>query len=157
MEAKKIYEILSGRFGSAIQQFQENTLPPSIVVGHQAIVEVCDFLKKAEELEFLSLICLSAVDMQEKGKMAVVYHLGSMRQRHTIVLKVELDRGSPHVRTVGTVWPVAAWYEREAYDLLGVVFDGHPDLRRILMPEDWEGYPLRKDYVYPKRYHTWDV
>jgi len=70
---------------------------------------------------------------------------------------VEVDRNEPHVPTVEGVWATANWYEREAYDLFGIIFDGHSDLRRILMPDDWEGYPMRKDYVYPKKYHTWDV
>ncbi|MCL4557820.1 MAG: NADH-quinone oxidoreductase subunit C [Deltaproteobacteria bacterium] len=157
MEAKKIFDILSGKFGGSIQQLQESTFPPSVVVGSDAIVEVCDFLKKAEGLDFLSLVCLSGVDLKEQGRMTVVYHLGSMKHGHMIAIKVELDRSSPHVRTVEKVWPVANWYEREAYDMFGIVFDGHSDLRRILMPEDWEGHPMRKDYVYPKRYHTWDV
>ncbi len=157
MEPKKIYGILSEKFSGKMKQLQENTFPASIFVEADAVVDVCRFLKKEDGLEFLSLICLSGVDLKEQNKMAVVYHLGSMKHKHTISIKAELDRSNPHIPTVESVWPVADWYEREVYDLFGVIFDGHSDLRRILMPEDWEGYPMRKDYVYPKRYHTWDV
>ena len=157
MEPKKIYGILSEKFGGKIKQFLESTLPPTVLVETDAIADVCRFLKEEDGMDFTSLMCLSGVDLKEQGKMAVVYHLHSMKLKHKITIKVELDRNNPHVQTVEQVWPGANWYEREAYDLLGIVFDGHSDLRRILLPEDWEGHPLRKDYVYPKRYHTWDV
>ena len=157
MEPNKIYGILSEKFGGKIKQFVESTLPPSVLVETDAITDVCRFLKEEDGMDFTSLMCLSGVDLKDQGKMAVVYHLHSMKQKHKITIKVELDRNNPHVQTVEQIWPGANWYEREAYDLLGIVFDGHSDLRRILLPEDWEGHPLRKDYVYPKRYHTWDV
>ena len=152
-----MYDVLSEKFTGRIGQFAETTFPPSVIVVPEAIVDVCTFLKTAPDMEFTSLVCISGVDLKDQGKMSVVYHLGSMKHKHTLALKVELDRTNPHVRTVEQVWPGANWYEREAYDILGIVFDGHSDLRRILMPEDWDGYPLRKDYVYPKQYHTWDV
>ena len=157
MEPNKIYGILSEKFGGKIKQLIESTLPPSVLVETDAITDVCRFLKEEDGMDFTSLMCLSGVDLKDQGKMAVVYHLHSMKQKHKITIKVELDRNNPHVQTVEQIWPGANWYEREAYDLLGIVFDGHSDLRRILLPEDWEGHPLRKDYVYPKRYHTWDV
>jgi NADH-quinone oxidoreductase subunit C len=157
MEPKKIYEILSEKFSGKIKQFAENTFPPSLLVEPDAIADVCRFLKMEDDMDFKSLMCLSGVDLKDQGKMAVVYHLNSMKHKHKITVKVELDRNNPHVQTVELVWPGANFYEREAYDLFGIVFDGHSDLRRILMPEDWEGHPMRKDYVYPKRYHTWDV
>ena len=157
MEPMKIYGALSEKFGGKIKQFVETTFPPTVLVEADAVADVCRFLKEEDGLDFTSLMCLSGVDLKEQGKMAVVYHLHSMKRKHKITIKVELDRNNPHVQTVEQVWPGANWYEREAYDLLGIVFDGHSDLRRILLPEDWEGHPLRKDYVYPKRYHTWDV
>ncbi len=157
MEPKKIYAILSEKFSGKIKQFAENTFPPSVLVEPDAIADVCRFLKMEDDMDFKSLMCLSGVDLKDQGKMAVVYHLNSMKHKHKITVKVELDRNNPHVQTVELVWPGANFYEREAYDLFGIVFDGHSDLRRILMPEDWEGHPMRKDYVYPKRYHTWDV
>lgn len=157
MEPKKIYEVLLEKFGSKIKQFVEATFPPTIIVESDTIFEVLSFLKTNNELNFSSLLCLSGVDLKEQNKMAVVYHLYSMRHKHKIAIKVELDRNNPHLPTVEKVWRGANWYEREAYDLFGIMFDGHSDLRRILMPDDWEGYPMRKDYVFPKQYHTWDV
>ena len=83
----------------------------------------------------------------------MVYHLYSYRHRHAFVLKVDAARDNPVVVTVANVWSHAEWQEREAFDLLGVTFEGHPDLRRLLMPEDWPGHPLRKDFVEPEEYH----
>lgn len=157
MDGEQVYKILSEKFGNNIKQFQANTLPQSIIVETKAVVEVCGFLKQEKGLEFTSMISLSGVDLKDQGKLMVVYHLGSMQHKHKIALKVELDRNNPHLPTVEKVWKGANWYEREAYDLYGIIFDNHPDLRRILLPDDWEGYPMRRDYVYPKRYHTWDV
>ena len=77
----------------------------------------------------------------------------SFRHRHRIALKVRVPRDDPRVPTVSDIWRTAEWHEREAYDLLGIVFEGHPDLRRILLPEDWEGFPLRKDYKVQAYYH----
>lgn len=157
MDAKQIYQALSGKFKDSIKQFQENTQPPTVTVDAGAVVEVCRFLKLEPGLEFTSLISLSGVDMKDQSKLLVVYHLGSITQKHILAVKAELDRNDPRIATVEKVWAGANWYEREAYDLFGIVFDGHSDLRRILLPDDWEGHPMRKDYVYPKRYHTWDV
>jgi NADH-quinone oxidoreductase subunit C len=85
--------------------------------------------------------------------MCVVYDLWSFELRHSFAVKVFCGRNEPHVPSVVDLWPAANWHEREAFDLLGIVFDGHPDLRRILCADDWEGHPLRKDYVYPREYH----
>jgi NADH-quinone oxidoreductase subunit C len=92
--------------------------------------------------------------------MELVYHLSSIRFKHTLVLKVMIDRWNngregelPVVPSVTGIWRTADWHEREVFDLSGVEFSGHPNLRRILCPEDWEGYPLRKDYELPKEYH----
>jgi NADH-quinone oxidoreductase subunit C len=83
----------------------------------------------------------------------VVYHLLSYRHRHAFVLKVEAARAAPVIPTVEVVWKAANWHEREVYDLFGVDFPGHPDLRRILLPDDWVGHPLRKDYQEAGGYH----
>ena len=82
----------------------------------------------------------------------VVYNLHSLTLRHRVTLKVVMPRDGAHVRSVANLWAAANWHEREAYDLFGIVFDGHPDLRRILLPDDWEGHPLRKDYVVQETY-----
>jgi NADH-quinone oxidoreductase subunit C len=118
------------------------------------ILPVCEFLWKNPATYFDSLSCLTAIDQgPEAGKMEVIYTLYSIPNHLTIHLRVVLDRTLPSVSSVSSIWRTADWHEREAFDLLGVQFSGHPDLRRILLPEDWEGHPLRKDYVEQSKYH----
>ena len=119
-----------------------------------ALREVCAFLKSDPELHFDCLMNLSTVDWPKKNQIQVVYHLFSYDKRHVIVLKVLLDRAAPAVASVEPVWKSADWLEREQYDLMGVQFDGHPDLRRIMLPDDWVGNPLRKDYKEQAEWHN---
>jgi NADH-quinone oxidoreductase subunit C len=118
--------------------------------------DVALFLRDDDQMQFDVLMCLSGVDYTG-GKLGVVYHLHSMKRNHKITLKTEVMREHPRVASVQAVWRTANWHEREAYDLFGIVFDGHPDLRRILLPDDWEGYPLRKDYQVPEFYNGMKV
>jgi NADH/F420H2 dehydrogenase subunit C len=104
-------------------------------------------LRSAKELDFDYLFCVTAVDW--KTHFTMVYHLSSTTHRHTLVVKLKLDRVNPVVATVSDIWRTAEFHEREAYDLMGVVFTGHPDLRRLFMTDDWKGWPLRKDYEDP--------
>ena len=113
-------------------------------------------LRDETELAFASLMDLTGWDLlgmpgAEPG-IAVGWWLESPRHRHQVAIRVQLPREAPAVASVAALWPVAGWWEREVYDLLGVHFSGHPDLRRLLLPEDWEGHPLRKDYAYPVAY-----
>jgi NADH-quinone oxidoreductase subunit C len=117
------------------------------------LVRVAEFLKTDPRFSIDSLECLTGIDHPDRANIAVVYHLFSYALRHRIVMKVFLPREAPEVATLCRVWSVANWQERECYDLLGVVFTGHPDLRRILLPDDWEGHPLRKDYRERAEYH----
>jgi len=120
----------------------------------EQILPVCEFLWKNPATYFDSLSCLTAIDQgPEAGKMEVIYTLYSIPNHLTLHLRVILDRSSPTISSVSSIWRTADWHEREAFDLLGIQFSGHPDLRRILLPEDWEGYPLRKDYVEQSKYH----
>jgi NADH-quinone oxidoreductase subunit C len=89
--------------------------------------------------------------------LGVVYHCYSMTKRHKICLKVDVPVAAPEIPSVASIWPTANWHEREAYDMFGVVFTGHPDLRRILCPEDWDGFPLRKDFKVPEFYQGMKV
>ena len=93
------------------------------------------------------------MDWPKRNVIEVVYHLFSYKHRHGIVLKVEADRAQPVVPTIEGVWKAANWMEREVYDLFGVTFSGHPDLRRVMLPDDWVGHPLRKDYQEAGGYH----
>lgn len=153
MEGKEIYEQLKATFGEeVIGEFQgEGSDPPAIYVRSEEIQEVLRFLKEDSRTGFDSLMCLSGVDLEEE--IQVLYHLHSLANRHKIAIKARLNRERPMIPTAEGQYPVANYHEREAYDLLGIIFVGHSDLRRILLPEDWPGHPLRKDYTYPDQYH----
>lgn len=152
MEPRAIHDLLKSRFGDGILELQEEgTSPPFAVVSPENLPEIARFLRDEPGLSFDSLMCLSGVDYKER--FAVAYHLYSMKERHRMGVKVFLPRENPSVRSVDAVWPAANFMERETYDLFGIVFEGSSDLRRILLPEDWEGHPLRKDYKYPEFYH----
>jgi NADH-quinone oxidoreductase subunit C len=146
MTTQEIHERLKAKFGEAVGPLSEPKIDAFCVVKAEAIVEVCRFLKAEPGLEIDFLEDETAVDWPKKNVIEVVYHLLSYKHRHGIVLKVEADRAAPSVPTVEGVWKTANWFEREIYDLFGVDFPGHPDLRRIMLPDDWVGHPLRKDY-----------
>jgi NADH-quinone oxidoreductase subunit C len=152
VDAAALHQALQSRFGDAIGAL-EGGLEPAIRVAPTAIVAVCEYLKTDPGLGFDYLSNQSGVDYPKRNEIEVVYHLASYRLRHACVLKVSVPRDNPAMPTVSRVWSTAIWQEREIFDLLGIVFDGHPDLRRILLPEDWVGHPLRKDFVEPTEYH----
>ena len=120
----------------------------TVIVRREYIVAACAFLKATPEFEFNFLADLCAFDRgpEEEPRFEVNYHLFSTTKHHRLRLKVLLNEDDVHVPTVSGVWRTANWHERETYDLFGVVFDGHPDLRRILLPDDWQGHALRKDF-----------
>ena len=152
MEAKEIYETLERQFPGKVSGFRGDVFDPYLYVDAQAIVEVGGYLRDRAELKFEVLSDLTCVDLPKENKLEAVYHLYSYTHRHQIVLKVALPREEPRVATVEGVWKAANWFEREVFDLFGVVFPGHSDLRRIMLPEDWVGHPLRKDYVEQEEY-----
>ena len=117
----------------------------TLIIAPQRIQPVCEFLKLRRGYRFLSDV--TAVDWHpSEPRFEVVYHLFCHERKERLRLKCRLSGDPPEIATVTTVWRSANWYEREVFDLFGIRFTGHPDLRRILMPEDWEGHPLRKDY-----------
>ena len=118
------------------------------VVPREHIVAVCALLKTTPELEFNFLADLCGFDRgpEEEPRFEVNYHLFSTTRYHRLRLKVILNEDDPHVPTVTGVWRTANWHERETFDLFGIIFDDHPDLRRILLPDDWQGHALRKDF-----------
>jgi NADH-quinone oxidoreductase subunit C len=151
MNEKNIFEKLKERFGDNILELKDNIPQPFIRVNRNLIEDICFFLRDEKDLLFDSLACLSGVDY--KDYFTVVYHLFSTIKKHKVVLKADIERGKPEIKSVERVWKVANWFERETYDMFGILFLEHSDLRRILLPEDWKGYPLRKDYKYPEEYH----
>jgi len=153
MDIKEIHELLKSAFEEGIgEPVTDKPVDPYIVIEADKINAVCLFLRDEERLQFDYLSCLSGVDY-DKDNLAVVYHLYSFSLNHKLVLKVIVPKSKPNVQTVSGIWAAAEWHEREAYDLIGVIFDNHPDLRRILLPEDWEGHPLRKDFKVPEFYN----
>jgi NADH-quinone oxidoreductase subunit C len=153
MDVRVIYERLKACCGAGVRECVADARDPWIVVGPEVLVDVCRVLHDEPELAFDALSNLSGVDYKADGAIEIVYHLYSYPHRHTLVLKVRTPRDRAVVPSVERMWKAANWHEREVYDLLGVTFTGHPDLRRLLMPEDWVGYPLRKDFVEPEEYH----
>lgn len=152
MTSREIYERVRVLCSSGVQEFNDTGLEPFFKVKPASIKEVCVALRDDDGLNFDVLSDLTAVDLPTANVIQVVYHLFSYDTRRQVVVKVDLDRDTPAVATVEDIWKVANWFEREVFDLFGVVFEGHPDLRRILLPEDWVGYPLRKDFVEQEEY-----
>jgi NADH-quinone oxidoreductase subunit C len=155
MDATAIHARLVERFGEKIASFEPAAKQPFAVVAAGAIAEVAAFAKADAELALDNLMCLAAVDYPKETppRMEVVYHLLSYKHLHQFVLKVQVPREDPRLPTVEATWGVANWHEREAYDLFGIAFEGHSDLRRILLPDDWQGHPLRKDWQDPEFYN----
>jgi NADH-quinone oxidoreductase subunit C len=155
MDAKAIHEKLVAKFGDKVTGVVLEGPSPFAVVAAEAIADVAAFCKSDPDLAFDNLMCLSGVDYPKETppRMEVVYHIYSYEHLHTFALKVHLPRENPAVPTVEKTWGVANWHEREAWDLFGIAFTGHSDLRRIMLPDDWEGHPLRKDWQDPEYYN----
>ena len=139
---------LRERFSEAIIDVFEHLGEVSILVKPQFIAEVSRFVRDDARFRFNLLSDLCGVDhgIDSDPRFEVNYHLYSIPNNLRLRLKVRVPEDDPTVQTVTSVWPTANWHEREVYDFFGVVFDGHPDLRRILMPEEFQWHPLRKDY-----------
>jgi NADH-quinone oxidoreductase subunit C len=155
MKPDEIAALLAEQFPGKLTETKLDGVNPYAVIDPASVVDVCRFAREDSRLAMDHLELLGGVDY--KDRIEVVYIVTSITHKHRFCLKARLPREEPRITTVEGVWPVANWHEREAYDMFGVVFEGHSDLRRILCPDDWEGYPLRKDYVYPTRYRDMPV
>jgi len=153
MNAQEIHAKLKAQFGDAVGELTEAKIDPFVMVKSDKIVEICRFAKDEAGLDFNYCEDVTGIDWPTRNVIEVVYHLFSLKHRHQFVLKVEAARSQPSVPSVQGVWKAANWLEREVYDMLGVSFVGHPDMRRILLPDDWVGHPLRKDYQEAGGYH----
>lgn len=171
MSGAKLLDQLKAKFGDGITGSNLQAVDPWIEIAPEKLREVSRYLRDDANYRFDFLNCISVVDYFEgdakkaakvdwKPHVEIVYHLSSITKKHQLVLKVILPRWKgdvsgelPEVPSVADIWRTADWHERECYDLGGVNFTGHPNLKRILCPDDWEGYPLRKDYVMPLEYH----
>lgn len=173
MTPNEIQSLLDSSLSGAVTGAQLEAIDPWLEIDPARLIEVATLLRNDERTRFDYLNCISGVDYTKpdakerrgtKGDwpihLEVVYHLTSLVHKHRIVLKLMLPRWKddvpgrlPEVASVHTIWGTAEWHEREVYDLMGVHFTGHPDMRRILCPDDWVGHPLRKDYQMPLEYH----
>ncbi len=172
MEIQEAHDILSAEFGGAIKGVFTEAIDPWIEVAADKIVEVGLFVRDDERFDMKHLNDLTAVDWMEPNpkkaskftdepRLEMVYHLSSVVSKARLKLKVTLPRWKkggkegecPEVPSVSGVWGIGNWHERECYDMFGIIFTGHPNLVRILCPEDWEGFSLRKDYEFPLEYH----
>lgn len=188
MKFADIAEMVRNRLPKAVVSVVSDAVDPWIETTSSSLVALCQFLRDEEPLRFDMLHLVSAVDEWTPLKppkknpktgeilapgddpnrpdpgFTVVYHMSSLANQHTLVVKVRVprwqnakgpknDTNLPALPSVSGIWPAANWHEREVYDLSGVTFTDHPDLRRILCADDWVGHPLRKDYAEPKAYH----
>ncbi len=182
MEHAAIHALLVEKFADAILAFHGEGPEPAADVAPERIADVALFLRDDPRLELDLLMCLSGIDWdgydaagkgksvailgynadgtpetserEATGDLGVAYHLYSYAHRHKFTVRVRVPRAEPRVPSVTAVWPTAGWHEREAYDLFGITFAGHPDLRRILLEDEWVGHPLRKDYRMPDQWQS---
>lgn len=147
MEALEIADRIKEKFPGEVQNVASFRDQVSVTVKRDRILDICLFLRRDPDIEMDFLSDLCGVDYQGREfRYEVVYHLLSLKHNNRIRIKALVPESDPSIESVVAVWSGANCHERETYDLFGIVFQGHPDLRRILLPEDWEGYPLRKDY-----------
>ena len=135
----------------------------SIIEGKEALfvspnnwIEVAILLKNESDLDFDYLMCISSYDKGDNKTYGVAYNFFSTTKNHYLEVRVEVEDGIS-IPSVVSLWQTANWHEREAYDMMGIQFDGHPDLKRILLSDDWEGHPLRKNFKEPDYYHGMPV
>lgn len=142
---KEIVQALQAKFGSAIREVIEFKGETTLLVETKSIVEICRALKDEHGFNYCADIC-GADRFTEDERLEVIYNLTNLDKHWRIRLKVRVEEDNPVVPSVTSVWKGANWHERETYDMYGIRFEGHPDLRRMYMPEDFEYYPLRKDF-----------
>lgn len=171
MDLQEAHDIIAGQCPGAVTGLNTEAVDPWIEISVEKIVEVAEFVRDDERFDMKHLNDLTAVDVlepnpkkaakfKEEPRLEIVYHLSSLNTKERLKLKVVLSRWKddkegtpPEVPTLSGVFGIANWHEREAFDMFGINFVGHPNLVRILCPEDWEGYSLRKDYEFPLEYH----
>jgi NADH-quinone oxidoreductase subunit C len=148
IDPNEIAEKIKEKFPEEVVEVTETMGQVSVILKRGRILDICRFLHDNPHLLFDHLQDLTAVDWRGKKepRFEVVYNIYSIRYRHSLRLKAQVPEEDPAIRSVVPLWEGANWHERECFDMFGIQFTGHPDLRRILMPEDWEGHPLRKDY-----------
>ncbi len=148
---EQVLKCLREKFPGSIVETEE--MPADFIPIYQKNwAEIAAFLRDDPDLRFDSLQCITGVDLGEEG-MDVRYNFHSMTHLHKIEIRISVDSENPKIPSIEQIWRVGDWFEREVYDMYGIIFDGHRDLRRILLPDDWEGWPLRKDYETQETFH----
>jgi NADH-quinone oxidoreductase subunit C len=145
MDSTALKQEILARFPQGVEEAGDVFGVPTLYASADVLLELCRSVKDTPEMAFDYLMSETAVDWRDR--FDVVYHLYSIRNKNYVTIKVKVDRKNPSIPSVYSIWKAADWQEREIYDMFGIDFQGHPDLRRILLEEDWEGFPLRKDYV----------
>ncbi|MGN0003637.1 MAG: NADH-quinone oxidoreductase subunit C [Sphingobacterium composti] len=154
----KLLQDLQNKFGESIHAV-EGAKQATLIVSSSILVELSKYLRDSSAYYYDFLANITAVDYYPENRFALVYNLTSLPYQTQLTIRVELpvtnreENNLPEVPSVSSIWRTADWHEREAYDLMGIYFTDHPDLRRILLPDDWEGFPLRKDYEDAEYYH----
>ncbi len=147
---EKVSAVIAKKFPNTIESDEENS---HIQMKGKNWFEIAQYLRDNPDFLFDSLQCVTGYDFGENEDLEVRYNLHSMTHNHAIEIRIKTDRNNPKVPSVEKVWRIGDWFERETYDMYGIVFEGHSNMTRILCPEDWEGWPLRKDYEVQETYH----
>lgn len=159
MEPVQVADKIKEKFPNSVLSTSEYRGQASVVLNRESILDVCHWLHDDPEMRMDLLKDITGIDWLGKKdtRFEVIYHLYSLEHKHTIRLKAPVPEADPSILSVTPVWKGAEWHERECFDMFGIQFEGNPDLRRVLMPEDWEGHPLRKDYPLegPSRENDW--
>lgn len=147
MEPLEIAESIKEKFPDSVREVSHFRGQVSVTVNREKVFEICLFLKEDISIDMNYLSDLCGVDYNRKEfRFEVVYNLYSLKYNHRIRIKALVPEADPSIDSVVSIWRGANFHERETYDMFGIIFTGHPNLRRILLPEEWEGFPLRKDY-----------
>ncbi len=150
----KLHEKLKNCWPEDVVEIHDFRGDETAVIKREALLKVADFIRCDPQFEMNVLMDLTAVDglaMKWNPRFEVIYHFFSLTKNHRLRVKIRVDSDDPVVPTLTGIWPIADWFEREVWDMFGVRFEGHPNLKRILMYEEFTGHPLRKDYPYNKR------
>ncbi|MDP7620475.1 MAG: NADH-quinone oxidoreductase subunit C [SAR324 cluster bacterium] len=153
-EVGKLTALLKQKFPNAVLDFHSHRSDETVVIERDSLDTVCRFLRDDSRCAFEIMLDITAVDgleMNMKPRFEMVYHFKSLTHASRIRIKVPLEEDDCRIASISPIWKSADWYERECFDMFGIIFEGHPDLRRILMYEEFEGHPLRKDYPIDKQ------
>ena len=152
MDINTLNDYLSKDFNDSIELIDESYFK----INHEILIDFAKFIKEDKKLMFDYLMCISSYDVGDKKHYGVTYNLKSTHLNHYLEFRIEVD-DETEIPSLTKLWGSADWHEREAYDMMGLKFSDHPNFKRILLPEDWDGYPLRKDFETPEYYRGMPV